>query len=126
MFEFLGDTIKSLAKPRLTENILINDEELARELSDGTVERVRWQDLTRVTIVTTDQGPWFEDVFFVFEADSAGIVISHEWVERVKIFDWLKKKLSGVDFGQVIQAMACTDNATFLLWDAGKPGCSLE
>ncbi len=122
MFNFIGEFLKSLAKPRLTENVKVNNEELIREISDGTIERVRWEDLKSVTIVTTDQGPFLEDVFFVFETKDAGVVISQEWSVKLKLLDLMEKKLEGVDNEQFIAAMGCTDNARFTIWDASNSG----
>lgn len=122
MFNFISEFLKSLAKPRLTENVKVNNEELIREISDGTIERVRWEDLKSVTIVTTDQGPFLEDVFFVFETKDAGVVISQEWSVKLKLLDHIEKKLEGVDNEQFIAAMGCTDNARFTIWDASNSG----
>lgn len=122
MFNFISEFLKSLAKPRLTENVKVNNEELIREISDGTIERVRWEDLKSVTIVTTDQGPFLEDVFFVFETKDAGVVISQEWSVKLKLLDLMEKKLEGVDNEQFIAAMGCTDNARFTIWDASNSG----
>lgn len=122
MFNFISEFLKSLAKPRLTENVKVNNEELIREISDGTIERVRWEDLKSVTIVTTDQGPFLEDVFFVFETKDAGVVISQEWSVKLKLLDLMDKKLEGVDNEQFIAAMGCTDNARFTIWDASNSG----
>lgn len=122
MFNFISEFLKSLAKPRLTENVKVNNEELIREISDGTIERVRWEDLKSVTIVTTDQGPFLEDVFFVFETKDAGVVISQEWSVKLKLLDLMETKLEGVDNEQFIAAMGCTDNARFTIWDASNSG----
>ncbi len=124
MFDFISEFFKSLAKPKLTEKLFANEEELMREISDGTIERVLWKDLQKVTIVTTDQGPWLEDVFFIFESKDAGVVVAQEWEQKLGLLDLMKKKLDGIDYEQMIAAMGCTDNARFPIWDAttsGKP-----
>lgn len=122
MFNFIGEFLKSLAKPRLTDTVSANDEELVREISDGTIERVRWDALKTVVIVTTDQGPWLEDVFFVFESEDAGVVISQEWSVKLNLLDLMERKLEGLDNEQLIAAMGCTDNARFTIWDVSNTG----
>lgn len=34
---------------------------------DASNEAVAWADLVKVEIVTTDEGPWSEDLFFLLE-----------------------------------------------------------
>lgn len=126
MLEFVGEFFKSLAKPKPTENIFANEDEIVREISDGTIERVCWKDLRKVTIVTTDGGPWLEDVFFVFESHDTGVVIAQEWEQKLGLLDLMKKKLSGIDYEQMIAAMGCTDNARFPIWDAAANAGTLE
>ena len=43
----------------------IDDEGVSRLLDNGERESVRWADLVAVRILTTDQGPWMEDHFWV-------------------------------------------------------------
>ena len=122
MFEFISKFFQSLAKPKLTDTVSVNDEELVRTVSDGTVQRVLWRDIQTVTIVTTDQGPWLDDVFFVFAAKDSGVVIAQEWDSRVGLFDFMSKKLKGLDYESMIRAMGSTDNASFPIWACAKPG----
>jgi len=56
------------------------DERGVRRLVDGrVVEQVAWDDLVGVDIVTIDQGPSVEDVFFVLHGkDGKGAVVPQE------------------------------------------------
>ena len=103
-------------KPRLQDNVHMNDEEIVREISDGTTERVRWDELRKVTIITTDQGPFLEDVFFILESSNSGALITHDWATKIQLLEQLEK-LPNFNFEQVIKAMTCTDNNSFLCWE---------
>ena len=46
-----------------------------KTLPDGSTESVRWDDLQRVAIQTTDQGPWFEDVWWVLVGAEGGCLV---------------------------------------------------
>lgn len=118
MLDNIVDFLKTLTnpKPRLQENIHMNDEEIVREISDGTTEKVRWDELRKVTIITTDQGPFFEDVFFVLETEKSGALIGHEWAVKIELLDRLTK-LPEFNNEAVIKAMTCTDNNSFLCWE---------
>ena len=47
--------------------IRVDDRGVRRELPNGKVERVAWDDLVEVSIMTTSDGPVADDVFFVLE-----------------------------------------------------------
>jgi hypothetical protein len=93
------------------------DEQGGRRLVDGAVvEQVAWDDLIGVDIVTTDQGPAMEDVFFVLHgSDGKGAVVPQEIAVAEKLLDRLQT-LPGFDNGKVIDAMGCSENARFVCW----------
>lgn len=102
-------------KPPLKENFSVNEDAILREFSDGSFEKVSFADLSRVTIATTDAGPYFEDLFFILETDTGGTIVSHEWAIKLDLLSRLEK-LPNFNHEAVIQAMCCTDNNKFVLW----------
>ncbi len=87
-------------------------------VSAGRVEKcVRWEDLREVSIVTTNEGPWLEDVFWVFVGSdgSAACVVPQGAEGADEVFGHVEK-LAGYDDQQVIKAMGSTDNAKFIVW----------
>lgn len=106
---------ETLLKPPLRDEILVSDKEVVRRISDGTIERVSWDDLRKVRIVTTDQGPYLEDVFFILEGSKDGVVITQEWATKLSLVDKLQE-LPAFDNQAFIAAMGCTDNNSFLVW----------
>ena len=93
------------------------DEGGVRRLVDGNIaEQVAWDDLVGVDIVTTDQGPYVEDVFFVLHGkDGKGAVVPQEIAVAEKLLERLQT-LPGFDNGKVIEAMSCSENARFVCW----------
>ncbi|GIK34951.1 MAG: hypothetical protein AMXMBFR45_07840 [Gammaproteobacteria bacterium] len=106
--------------PRQHEFVQVDDEGVAVKTKGG-VERVNWTDIQRVRIVTTNEGPWVEDVYFLFEAQGGhGCVVPHGAAVRIKLLEELQSRLPGVQDDRVIEAMGCTDNDSFTIWE--KPG----
>lgn len=86
----------------------------ARGVGRGS-EAVSWQDLVQIDIVTTDAGPFAEDVFWLFTAhDGTGCALPGSAVGDA-LFARLQR-LEGVDFGAVVSAMGSTENASFRVW----------
>jgi hypothetical protein len=69
--------------------------------------------------MTTDRGPWFEDVFFVIDArDGKGCVVPHDLAVRGSLLEALRSRLPGVNDAAVIEAMLSVENRQFTIWEA--------
>lgn len=87
-----------------------------RELPGGKVEQVTWEDLREVAVLTTSDGPFAEDVFFVLAGqDGSGCVIPHGATESTQLLERLQR-LPGFDNEAFIRAMSSTQEATFVCW----------
>ena len=109
-------TVPKLEAPRRRDvpGVEIDDQGVRRALS-GRIEAVLWKDLVEIRIVTTDEGPFVDDVWWLFTSSSgAGCAISSLAVDD-RLFDRLKR-ISGVNYDAVISAMGSCENATFLVW----------
>ena len=108
--------------PGAKERVAFDDQGVTRTFVDGRTESVRWDDLQMVLIVTTDEGPWSDDVFWMLvSADGKsgcavpqGVEGSSELLERLQ-------QLPGFDNEAVIQAMGSTENANFVCWRRDAP-----
>jgi hypothetical protein len=99
--------------------VAITDELITCARSSGLVERVRWDDLVKVEIMTTDQGPMFDDVFWVlYGRNNTGCVIPMGAKGERKLIDRLQK-LPSFDNEAMIAAMSSANNARFLCWEKG-------
>jgi hypothetical protein len=96
--------------------IQVDDIGVRRELADGHVESVTWDDLIEVSIVTTSDGPFAEDVFFVLEGgNGTGCAVPQSAAESSVLLERLQR-LPGFDNQAVIRAMTSTDDNKFVCW----------
>jgi hypothetical protein len=82
---------------------------------DEPPRSVAWDELQSVEIVTTDEGPFVEDVFFVLRGVHGDCVVPQEAEGGNALFTRLSA-LPGFDHEAGIRAMRCTDNARFPCW----------
>lgn len=91
----------------------------------GETETVRWDDLQEVGIVTTDEGPAAEDVFWLLLGANGRCAVP-SGADGMKELLARLQKLPGFDNESVIKAMGSTENAKFVCWkrisDPSKPG----
>jgi hypothetical protein len=97
------------------EAVTFDDEGVKRTLADGRTESVTWDELQEVLIVTTDQGPFAEDVFWVLSGNGRGCAIASEAQGMKELLPRLLE-LPGFDNTAVIRAMGSAENARFLCW----------
>ena len=84
---------------------------------DASNEAIAWVDLFRVEIVTTDEGPWSEDLFFLLEgADGKGVAVSGGLAQECGLIAALQERLPGLDNDAIIQSASSVENARFLVW----------
>jgi hypothetical protein len=95
--------------------VRLSDAEIACERPDGKVERVGWAGLQKVEIVTTDDGPFVPDVFWVLHGTDGGCAIPQGAPGDSQLLERLQA-LPGFDNGAVIEAMTCVSNKRFLCW----------
>jgi hypothetical protein len=95
--------------------VRISDTEVACERPDGKTERVGWNDLQRVEIRTTSDGPMAPDVFWLLHGTNGGCAIPQGATGERALLERLQA-LPGFDNGQVIEAMGSTSDRTFLCW----------
>ncbi|HEY7189477.1 MAG TPA: hypothetical protein VH436_23125, partial [Vicinamibacterales bacterium] len=90
------------------ERLTIDDEGVTRT-GRNVREHVAWADIVRVRIMTNDQGPQLEDVYFVLEGkDGNGSIVSQELATSGGLLEALQTRLEGVDNQAVIEAMLST------------------
>jgi hypothetical protein len=82
--------------------------------------KVRWDDLQQIILINTDKGPWLPDVWLKLVDSTSFCQIPQEVKEFEEIYE-IVSRFDGFSFENFIESMACTDNATFLLWEKGGP-----
>jgi hypothetical protein len=100
--------------------VSFDDDAVTCQRPDGLVETLRWADLRSVTILTTDQGPRVDDVFWVLEGEATGCVVPSESAGMDRLLVRLQQ-LPGFDNDAVIRAMGSADDAEFPCWRRPDP-----
>jgi hypothetical protein len=93
----------------------VDDDGVRRFGDEGELmEAVRWNELQQVGVMTTADGPFDEDVFFVLEGGEHGCVVPQGFAPE----DLLPRlqALPGFDNEQFIAAMSSTEQAMFACW----------
>jgi hypothetical protein len=99
-----------------TPAIRVDDWGVQRDLGDGRAERVAWDALVEVSVLTTGEGPFAEDVFFLLAGeDGTGCVVPQGAPESAGLLERLQR-LPGFDNGAFIRAMSRTEDARFVCW----------
>lgn len=81
-------------------------------------ESVRWNELTRVEVLTRETGPAQADMLFLLHGDgSNGVAVPGPLAERHGLATQLQQRLPGFRAEQLAQAQAATERAAFLLWE---------
>jgi len=92
-----------------------NDEQVTRTTADGIRETLLWSELQEVSIITTDGGPYVDDLFWELRGTSSGCLVPSQ-AEGVKELLSKLQELPGFNNDAVIHAVGSTDNAKFLCW----------
>ena len=85
------------------------------------IQYIPWQLVVKVEILTTDKGPWEEDVWWLFHlADVDEPIGIPQGAENNKdLFDVLDKYFAGADMDALFAGMVSVDNALFRVWSLG-------
>ncbi len=95
--------------------VRLSDSEVVCERPDGKVERVGWADLQKVEVVTTGDGPFAPDVFWVLHGTDGGCAVPQGATGDSQLLERLQT-LPGFDNHAFIEAMSSTSDRRFLCW----------
>jgi hypothetical protein len=95
--------------------VRMSDTEVVCERPDGKIERVGWADLRRVEVVTTGDGPFAPDVFWVLHGTEGGCAVPQGATGDSQLLERLQA-LPGFDNGAFIEAMSSASDRRFLCW----------
>ena len=102
-------------EPESSVVVRLTDEEVICERPGGKTERVRWDDLQRVEVLTTDDGPFAPDVFWALFGTTGGCAVPQGATGDRELLARLQA-LPGFDNESFILAMGSTENARFPCW----------
>ena len=109
------DASKPQLMPESTFVVEITELAVTCHRPDGQTEAVRWDDLQKVDILTTSDGPLAPDVFLLLHGSNGGCVIPQGATGETELLHRLQA-LSGFDNGVLINAMGSTQGAIFTCW----------
>jgi hypothetical protein len=99
----------------MVDSVAFDDSGVVRTRANGERESVRWDDLQEVSIVTTDEGPFSDDVFWLLVGTAGGCAVPSESAGMGELLPRLQA-LPGFDNEAVIQAMGSVEHARFVCW----------
>jgi hypothetical protein len=104
-------------QPEARYVVTLDDRQILCRHPSGKEQAVAWKDLNAVIVETNDSGPFGMDVLWLLVGRGAGsgCVIPQGATGKRELLDALQR-LPGFDNAQLIAAMGCTDNRTFLCW----------
>jgi hypothetical protein len=113
--------------PRQSEKVTFDEQEIRRHLVDGCIETIAWNDIDEISIVTTDQGPWADDVFwfFISRDRSSGCVVSNQAAGFKDLLPRIQC-LPGFDNHAVVSAMASAVSQRFIAWKSPTMDRTIE
>jgi hypothetical protein len=103
--------------------VRISQTEIACDRPDGNTERVAWDDLQRVEVLTTSGGPMSPDVFWLLHGAGGGCAIPQGATGERELMERLQA-LPGFDNAMLIEAMGSTSDRRFLCWQKAAGVCS--
>jgi hypothetical protein len=102
--------------PKQSARVTFDDDCVTRTMSNGVVEKVRWVDLEEVGILTTDEGPFADDVIWMLLGkNGTGCAVPSDTEGMGELLSRLQQ-LPEFDNEAVVKAMGSTDNAKFVCW----------
>lgn len=112
-----GDNTGSHAplQPESQFVVHLSDTEVHCQRPDGRTERVAWGDLQRVEILTTPDGPFAPDAFWVLSGTDSGCVIPWGATGGDELLERLQR-LPRFDNMAVISAAPKSEDAMTLCW----------
>jgi hypothetical protein len=109
------DAPKPQLMPESTFVVEITEFAVTCHRPDGQTEAVHWDDLQKVDILTTSDGPLAPDVFWLLHGSNGGCVIPQGATGETELLHHLQA-LTDFDNGALINAMGSTQEAIFTCW----------
>lgn len=113
---FVGRFLRQRSKrkqPAHAVTVTVDDQQFT--VAEGAKRMaVRWADITRVTIITTSQGPWFDDLFYHVVHVGGDITLPSEANGMAEFVQKLES-LPGFDMDAYTRAIRSAKTETFVI-----------
>jgi hypothetical protein len=109
------------AKPKVSTarnfgRIEFDSEAVRFYLPQGEVQHIQWNGLDEVRIMTTDEGPFAEDVFFMLYCEDEKVCKIPQSAEGTEELLARLQMLPNFNNENLIEALGSTSNQQFKLW----------
>jgi hypothetical protein len=101
--------------PEEAYTVTITETYIRVEHPENKPEQVMWENITEIKMINTDEGPWLPDVWLALSGNEGACLIPQGAKGYDEVYD-IVSKYQGFNFENVINSMACSDNAEFPLW----------
>ncbi|CAN5626964.1 hypothetical protein BH10CYA1_BH10CYA1_43010 [soil metagenome] len=115
--DFTGDT-NGAPDDKQWIKYSVDDSGFTEVLPNGSTNGKKhlWSDVLHVGVLTTDDGPWIDDVFFVIKTRTGDICIPSEDAQVMNLLQKFER-LPGFQWEQVVEAMGSVNDQSFACWD---------
>ncbi len=90
--------------------------------ADGSAQTIRWDDLTRIVILTNESGPFGTDLWWVLEGRDGRCSYPQGAAGEKQVMDAYEARLPGFDWEAVIKASGSATGGTFVCWSRTDAG----
>ncbi|MHA1758003.1 MAG: hypothetical protein ACTSVV_14620 [Promethearchaeota archaeon] len=102
-------------------SVQYKDDKIIFDKNDVEENVITLDDIIKISVVTTSDGPWLEDVFWFIETKTFKYIIPIEdMVQGVHKLLPMFQKLPDFNNGMFIKAMQSVDLNEFLCWEKNK------
>jgi hypothetical protein len=106
---------------QLQEKLSMDGEGVRREhtspMRQPMVEQVRWDELSKVEVLSHETGPGRKDLLFLlYGSGTAGVAVPGPLADQHGLVPELQRRLAGFSEDKLAQARAESGRARFLLW----------
>lgn len=110
--------LQEIVQKSAQERVQFTDSGMHITQGNGRELDIAYRDVEQIDIITTDQGPWQEDVWWCFylTGEEKPVYLPQGIKGEDQILLVLEKHFAGIDFQTFIMAMGSADNAVFNLW----------
>ena len=110
--------LQEIVQKSAQERVQFSDSGMHITQGNGRERDIAFSAIEQIDIITTDQGPWQEDVWWCFylSNEEKPVYLPQGIKGEEQILLVLEKHFAGIDFQTFIMAMGSADNAVFNLW----------
>jgi hypothetical protein len=94
--------------------VIISEDGIACEHPKRKRESIRWNQITEIRLVTTDEGPLQPDEWYLFLGNEIGCSVPSEAKGFDQLWDVFETRFPGLYYEEMIKAG--TDNAQKTIW----------